>query len=248
VGPASFNFFLDKNMTSVWSSVMSTISKPSIFNPNTYSSILNTVFEGKSLFAPTMGWNSYQLAYYQTNFEEFVSSDVIDNVVENGNKLHDYYESLKNPFLDYGNKLVKLYNCPSEKLNEEDDFSSKYKEHFDAVLFGPPCFKFEIYEGSEQSVNNYETYTDWLKKYWKPTLELCRDVMADNAKIGFVVKDYADYYGYNYMLSNDMPKIADEIFGKSKLYKIKLTQMKTKRSPKKLVLGNYESLFVYEKK
>ena len=72
--------------------------------------------------------------------------------------------------------------------------------------------------------------------------------MADNAKIGFVVKDYADYYGYNYMLSNDMPKIADEIFGKSKLYKIKLTQMKTKRSPKKLVLGNYESLLVYEKK
>jgi len=44
-----------------------------------------------------------------------------------------------------------------------------------------------------------------------------------------------------------MPKVADEIFGKSKKYKIKLTQMKTKRSPKKLVLGNYESLFVYEK-
>ena len=29
VGPASFNFFLDKNLTAVWSSVMSTISKPS---------------------------------------------------------------------------------------------------------------------------------------------------------------------------------------------------------------------------
>ena len=58
-----------------------------------------------------MGWNSYQLAYYQTNFEQFVSTDVIDDVVNNGNKLHDYYESLKNPFLDYGNKSVKLYNC-----------------------------------------------------------------------------------------------------------------------------------------
>ena len=72
--------------------------------------------------------------------------------------------------------------------------------------------------------------------------------MATKSKIGFVVKDYADYFGFTYMLSNDMPKVADEIFGKSKMYKIKLTQMKTKRSPKKLVLGNYESLFVYEKK
>ena len=52
---------------------MSTISKPGIFNPNTYASILNTVFDGKNLFAPTMGWNSYQLAYYQTNFEQFVA-------------------------------------------------------------------------------------------------------------------------------------------------------------------------------
>ena len=70
--------------------------------------------KANAYLAPTMGWNSYQLAYYQTeSFEEFVSSDV-DNVVENGNKLHDYYESLKNPFLDYGTKSVKLYNCPSE--------------------------------------------------------------------------------------------------------------------------------------
>jgi len=248
VGPATFNFFLDKNMTSVWSSVMSTISRPSVFNPNTYASILNTVFSGKSLFAPTMGWNSYQLAYYQTNYEEFVSTDVIQSVIDNGNNLHEYYNSLKNPFLDYGTKNVKLYNCPSENLNSEHNFESEYKNHFDAVLFGPPCFKFEIYEGEEQSVSKYETYTEWLNNYWKPTLELCNSVMKENAKIGFVVRDYADYFGYNYLLTQDADKYAEKIFGKGKAYKIKLSQMKTKRSPRKLSMGNYESLYVYEKK
>jgi hypothetical protein len=248
VGPASFNFFLDKNMTSVWSSVMSTISKPSIFNPNTYASILNTIFSGKSLFAPTMGWNSYQLAYYQTNFEQFVATDVISDVVNNGNELHQFYDSLKNPFLDYGDKEVKLFNCASEKLNDTFNFCSEYKNNFDAVLFGPPCFKFEIYEGEEQSINNYETYTEWLNKYFKTTIETCFDVMKIGAKIGFVVRDYADYFGYNYMLTHDTDKIAKEFFGDGKMYKIKLSQMKTKRSPKKLSMGNYESLFVYEKK
>lgn len=247
VGPASFNFFLDKNMTSVWSSVMSTISKPSVFNPNTYASILNTIFKGTNLFAPTMGWNSYQLAYYQTNFEQFVATDVISDVVDNGVELHNYYESMKNPFLDYGKKSVTLYDCPSEKLQTNFNFCDEYKNNFDAVLFGPPCFKFEIYEGDQQSVANYETYTDWLKYYWKPTLELCAEVMKPGAKLGFVVRDYSDYFGYSYMLSHDMTKIAEELFGKSKSYKIKLSQMKTKRSPKKLALGNYETLCVYEK-
>ena len=167
--------------------------------------------------------------------------------MDHGNALHDFYESLKNPFLDYGEKEVKLYECASEKLNEKYNFVESYKNNFDAVLFGPPCFKFEIYEGSEQSINNYETYTKWLKCYWKPTLELCRDVMKSKAKLGFVVRDYSDYYGFNYMLSHDMTKIAEEVFGKTKTYKIKLTQMKTKRSPKKLALGNYETLCIYEK-
>jgi hypothetical protein len=83
VGPASFNFFLDKDLSAVWGSVMSTISRPSIFNPNAYASILNSVFHGESLFAPTMGWNSYQLAFYQTNFKKFVATDVIEDVVDN---------------------------------------------------------------------------------------------------------------------------------------------------------------------
>ena len=247
VGPASFNFFLDKNMTSVWSSVMSTISKPSIFNPNTYASILNTLFKGKNLFAPTMGWNSYQLAFYQTNFEQFVATDVISDVVENGTHLHNYYESLKNPFLDYGTKDVVLYDCPSEKLQSNFNFCNEYKNHFDAVLFGPPCFKFEIYEGEQQSVNNYETYTEWLNEYWRPTLKICAEVMKPGAKLGFVVRDYADYFGYNYLLSQDFNNIAEEVFGFGETFKIKLTQMKTKRSPKKLAMGNYETLCVYEK-
>ena len=247
VGPASFNFFLDKNLTAVWSSVMSTISKPSIFNPNTYASILNSVFEGTKLFAPTMGWNSYQLAYYQTNYEEFVACDVIEDVVDNGTAMHELYESSKNPFLDYGNKGVTLYDCPSEKLDERYDFIDEYENHFDAVLFGPPCFKLEMYSGDEQSANLYETYTEWLVQYWEETLKLCHAVMRPGAKLGFVIKDYSDYYGMAYSLETDMSSIANRFFTKRNIYKIKLSQMKTRRSPKKLALGNYEKLLVYEK-
>ena len=247
VGPASFNFFLDKDMTSMWSSVMSTISRPSIFNPNTYVGVLNSLFKGEQLFAPTMGWNSYQLGFYQTNFEKFVASDVLSDVVESGKKLHTEYESMKNPFLDYGTKDVVLYECPSEKLNERFNFIDEYENQFDSVLFGPPCFKLEIYEGNEQSSTMYETYSEWLKGYWKSTLELCKAVMKPGAKLGFTIKDYTDYYGMSYSLENDMGKVAEEIFGNTKRYKIKLSQMKTKRSPKKLALGNYEFLLVCEK-
>ena len=247
VGPASFNFFLDKNLSAVWGSVMSTISRPSIFNPNAYASILNSVFRGESLFAPTMGWNSYQLAFYQTNFKKFVATDVIEDVVDNGAQLHDTYESMKNPFLDYGEKEVTLYECPSEKLDEKYDFIDEFEGEFDAILFGPPCFKSEIYAGEEQSVSRHETYVDWIKNYWTPTLELCREVLKPGGKIGFTVKDYADYYGLTYGLETDMGAVATRIFGDETKYKVKLSQMKTKRSPRKLVMGNYESLLVYEK-
>ena len=247
VGPASFNFFLDKNLSSVWSSVMSTISRPSMFNPNVYVDILNSVFHGKSLFAPTMGWNSYQLAFYQTNFEKFVSTDVLTSVVDSGVEMHDEYESTKNPFLDYGKKEVTLYDCPSEKLDERYNFIEEHENDFDAVLFGPPCFRSEIYGGDEQSAEVYDTYAKWIKGYWTPTLELCHAVMKPGAKLGFTIKDYTDYYGLSYSLEHDMGLVADKIFGTRSRYKIKLSQMKTRRSPKKLALGNYEFLLVYEK-
>jgi hypothetical protein len=169
------------------------------------------------------------------------------DIVTAASTLHSEYESTKNPFLDYGTKEVVLYDCPSEKLDEKHNFIDEYKESFDAVLFGPPCFKLEIYGGNDQSSNLYETYDSWLKCYWRPTLELCRDVMKPGAKLGFVVKDYTDYYGMTYSLENDMGLIANEIFGNQLRYKIKLSQMKTRRSPKKLVMGNYEFLLVYEK-
>ena len=98
----------------------------------------------------------------------------------------------------------------SEKLNDTHNFISDYKNNFDAVLFGPPCFKFEIYEGEQQSINNFETYNfEWLNGYWKPTLNMCAEVMKKGAKLGFVVRDYADYFGYNYLLSHIEQRLED---------------------------------------
>ena len=90
VGPAFFDHIC--NMTSykqIWTDFMIGANKASIFNPYTYKSILDTLFEGDVLFAPVMGWNSYQQAFYNSNFKHFISTDVIPNVVENSHRIHD---------------------------------------------------------------------------------------------------------------------------------------------------------------
>jgi hypothetical protein len=36
-----------------------------------------------------MGWNAYQIAFYNSNFKNFISTDVIPDVVRNGNLLQE---------------------------------------------------------------------------------------------------------------------------------------------------------------
>ena len=140
-----------------------------------------------------------------------------------------------------------LYNCPSEKIKYTQLYIRIQKQLLMQYYLVPPCFKFEIYEGEQQSINNFETYTEWLNGYWKPTLEICEDVMKEMQNLDLLFVIMLITLDTIICYHNDLTKSAEEIFGKTKEYKIKLTQMKTKRSPKKLAMGNYETLCVYEK-
>ena len=70
VGPAFFDHICKYNgdASQFWLDFMIGANRASIFNPATYNGILNSVFSGKTLFAPVMGWNAYQLGFYGSNF------------------------------------------------------------------------------------------------------------------------------------------------------------------------------------
>ena len=39
-----------------------------------------------------MGWNAYQIAFYNSKFKNLIATDVIPDVVENGNLLHNVFK------------------------------------------------------------------------------------------------------------------------------------------------------------
>lgn len=245
-GPAFFDHIC--TMTSynqIWTDFMMGANKASVFNPYTYKSILDIVFKGDTLFAPVMGWNSYQQAFYSSRFKHFISTDVISNVYNNGLKLHNQYQSNLS-FLD-DEKTVDLYLCPSEQLDSKFDFIKKYENKVDAVLFSPPYFDLELYTGENQSVTNFPKYEDWLDGYWRETIKLCKSVMKPNAKFGFVISNYRNHDKIDNTISQDMKAIVDEELKFVKHYQIQWNTISSSRQAHKHRKGNYEDLWIFEK-
>jgi hypothetical protein len=75
-GPAFFDQICQYNGDSgaFWRAFMVGANRPSTFNPATYKGILDSVFEGEVLFAPVMGWDAYQVAFYSSQFKKFIAS------------------------------------------------------------------------------------------------------------------------------------------------------------------------------
>ena len=173
VGPAFFDHIckIDGDYGQFWTDFMMGCNRASIFNPATYKGILEELLPGETLFAPVMGWNSYQLAFYSSQFKHFVATDVIPEVVDNGKKLHAEWSAYKDRSLfEIPDKTVKLYCCPSERLGKDTDFVARYQNQVDAVLFSPPYYDLEIYDSPDQSFANYPDYEDWLLNYWQATV------------------------------------------------------------------------------
>ena len=249
-GPAFFDHICkyDGDSNQFWLDFMIGANRASIFNPATYRGILDTVFTGKTLLAPVMGWNSYQLAFYSSQFQNFIATDVIPDVVENGRLLHQ-------AFLDYQNKSVfvhqekhvDLYLCPSEQLDQKHSFVEKYREQVDAVLFSPPYFDLEIYPSEDQSFSNYPDYQTWLREYWERTVKLCVEVMRPGAKFGFVISNYVNKNKQMTTISQDMRDVVSKYLDLNQHYRVQWSAIAGTRQAKKTRGGNFEDLWVFVK-
>jgi len=252
-GPAFFDHIckIEDSYNQIWTDFMMGANKASVFNPYTYKSILDTVFKGDTLFAPVMGWNSYQQAFYSSNFKHFIATDVIPSVVENGKWLQEQYDNKPaNPFeqlFDTGDttKTSDLYLCPSEQLDAKHNFVEKYKNKVDAVLFSPPYFDLEIYPSEGQSFDSFPDYDDWLTGYWEETVKLCKAVMKPGAKFGFVISNFRTKDKQERNISQDMRDVVSKHMTLDKHYKVRWSAMSGSRQAKKQRDGNFEDLWVF---
>jgi hypothetical protein len=251
IGPAFFDHVCsyEGNPKQFWLDFMIGANRASIFNPVTYHGILNSLFEGKVLFAPVMGWNAYQIAFYNSNFEKFISTDVIPSVVENGHLLQAEYDRInENSFFVDVSKTVDLYLCPSEKLEENYNFVAKYKNTVDAVLFSPPYFDLELYPSENQSIDSFPDYSEWLKSYWEETVKLCIEVMKPGARFGFVISNYKNRQGNQMTISQDMRDVVAKYLTLDHSYRVRWSAISGSRQAKKTRDGNYEDLWLFVKK
>lgn len=250
VGPAFFDHICkyEGDSSQFWLDFMIGANRASIFNPATYRGILDHVFDGDTLFAPVMGWNAYQLGFYSSKFTNFIATDVIPDVVENGRLLHDEYVKYQDDSLFVmPEKNIDLYLCPSEDLDKNHNFASKYADSVDAVLLSPPYFDLEIYPSEDQSFTNFPDYQSWLTGYWEETVKLCEKVMKPGAKLGFVISNYRNVDKKEVSISQDMRDVAAKHLNLVKHYRIQWSAISGTRQAKKTRSGNYEDLWVFEK-
>lgn len=250
VGPAFFDQICkyDGDSGPFWRAFMVGANRPSTFNPATYKGILDSLFTGETLFAPVMGWNAYQTAFYSSKFKKFIATDVIPDVVDNGNLLHQEYLNYQDQSIfELDSKIVDLYLCPSEQLITKHNFDIKYNGQVDAVLFSPPYFDLEIYDSENQSFTTFPNYKDWLKGYWEETVKLCKTVMKSGARFGFVISNYRNADKVVTTISQDMRDVAAQHLTQIGHYRVQWSAMGGSRQAKKTRGGNFEDLWLFEK-
>ena len=250
VGPAFFDHIckIDGDYGQFWTDFMMGCNRASIFNPATYKGILEELLPGETLFAPVMGWNAYQLAFYSSKYKHFVATDVIPEVVDNGKKLHAEWTAYKDRSLfEIPGKTVKLYCCPSELLGKDTDFVAMYQNQVDAVLFSPPYYDLEIYDSEDQSFTNYPDYQDWLLNYWEATVIIAKQVLKPGGRFAFVISNYRNKAKEEVTISQDMRDVVETYFGIPTHYKVQWSAIAAGRQAKKTRGGNFEDLWLFEK-
>ena len=185
---------------------------------------------------------------FRSNFKHFIATDVIPDVVTNGNLLHnEYTKSQEQSLFVSDEKSVDLYLCPSEQLDKRYNFIEKYKDSVDTVLFSPPYFDLELYPSDEQSFSSFPDYQSWLQGYWEETVKLCVSVMKTNAKFGFVISNYVNRQKQMTTISQDMRDVVSKHLSLDKHYKVQWSAISGTRQAKKTRNGNFEDLWVFTK-
>jgi|UniRef100_A0A6C0IJ09 hypothetical protein len=200
--PSSLYYIEKRRFGSVLSSYY---FRASILNPYVIYSLNENLLKGEKIFTPTLGWSSYACGFLESSLaKEYVGTDVIPDVCKKTDQLiADLYPSAKKD----------IYCKPSEDLAKSKRFMKKYTNHFDVVFFSPPYYKLELYEGKNQSTNKYNTYQEWLDKYWEATIQLCKQVLSNNGKLCYILSGYgSSNTREQYDLIKDMNSITTKYF------------------------------------
>lgn len=150
--------------------------RASIMNPYLVYSLNHQLLKGTKIFTPTLGWSSYCYGFLECPFvKEYVGVDVIPEVCVKTIQFCQMY-----------NVDSRIFCQPSESLLNKT-FLNKYSGHFDVVFFSPPYYELELYPGKNQSTTLYNTYEEWLKKYWEQTILLCYFVLEKGGKLCYIL-------------------------------------------------------------
>ena len=154
--------------------------RASIMNP-VIPYTLSTIFTSNfKVLTPTLGWSSYLIGMLQNkNLIEYVGIDVIEKVCNITGYIATQ-SGIKN----------NIYCTPSEDLYYNKNFMNKYTNYFDFIFFSPPYYELELYKGDNQSTNRYNSYNEWLEKYWRITIKLCKKCIKKNKLLIYIMSGY----------------------------------------------------------
>jgi hypothetical protein len=200
--PSASHYIEKGRIGSVFSSYF---FRASIMNPYLVYSLNEMELKGTKIFTPTLGWTSYCYGFLESPLvKEYVGTDVIPDVCK---KTEEFAKEF------YPEKETVIFCEPSENLYKNDEFLTKYREHFDVVFFSPPYYKLELYESENQSTDVYKTYEEWLAGYWEQTIQLCNHVLIPGGKMCYILSGYGSKNtNESYDLLSDMNKITDKYF------------------------------------
>jgi hypothetical protein len=200
--PSAIFYMKNGRIGSVFSSFY---FRASILNPYLVYSLNESLLRGKRIFTPTLGWSSYCYGFLESpQVTEYVGTDVIPQVCD---KTREFAKSFS------PSKRCEIFCEPSEDLMNNLSFRKKYREHFDVVFFSPPYYRLEMYQGKMQSTQRYDSYDEWLAKYWEKTIQLCHQVLVKGGLLCYILSDYgSEKTKIKYDLVDDMNKITKKYF------------------------------------
>lgn len=242
--PNGFKKVTSYDLSDIFAIMRGTRHRASIFNPYTYGWLLQNYFTGSRVISATAGWNSYQIGFHQTDWQEFTCIDVIESVIENSSKIADYYD--KSLFNFNSEKIVNAHCCPSEKIDLEE------KNYYDLCLFSPPYYNLEVYDSDNQSLTSFPEYKDWLEGYWDKTVENISKTLKVGGTFSFVISDYKNIFSDNKKetydilpISQDMLNVASRHFNFKKTENIAWGAFSTLNG--KMASGNIEDMHILTK-